>query len=192
MATTTEQSLDQVKHHLGMGAIPYEHGTAFRVWAPNADSVAVIGEFNDWNAETHLMTREEHGYWYADIQGAKPGQRYRFMIRNGEQELSRIDPYARKVTNSVGDGIIYEPDRFEWEGDAFELPTYNQLVIYEMHVGTFNRHDETGPGGFHDAGDNDAVDNEPDPEPYDGHDYSDTVALAPYSFQIFSQDPQRP
>ncbi|UUO06291.1 alpha-amylase family glycosyl hydrolase [Blastopirellula sp. J2-11] len=151
METSAEQKLDETKHQLGMGAIPHENGTAFRVWAPNADSIAVVGEFNDWSGDANPMALEERGFWYADVSGAVPGQRYRFLIRNGEQELSRIDPYAREVTNSVGDGVIYDTHSFDWEEDAFQLPTFNELVIYEMHVGTFNGQDEDGPGGFADA-----------------------------------------
>ena len=59
-------------------------------------------------------------------------------IHGPQGPLSRIDPYARKVTTSIGNGIIYDPQAFDWGDDAFHLATGNELVIYEMHVGTFN------------------------------------------------------
>ena len=46
----------------GMGAIPHDEGVAFRVWAPNANSVSVIGSFNDWEEEADLLVHEQNGY----------------------------------------------------------------------------------------------------------------------------------
>ena len=135
----------------GMGAIPLEEGVAFRVWAPHADAVAVVGEFNDWDPARDELDAEDGGYWYGYSADARPGHKYQFRIRNGEDEFNRIDPYAREVTNSVGDGVIYR-DEFDWEGDAFEAAPLNELVIYEMHIGVFNRgDDEDRPGTFDQA-----------------------------------------
>ena len=102
---TKSRVLKAVKQ-AGMGAIPYEKGVAFRVWAPHAESVSVIGTFNDWNKSTHPMQAEDNGFWYVDIAGAKIGDEYLFVLKNGEQELHRIDPYARQVTNSVGHAVV--------------------------------------------------------------------------------------
>ncbi len=133
-----------------MGAIPHEQGVAFRVWAPHADSVYVVGDFNEWSDEATPMERDEAGNWYADVPDAQVGQEYRYRIRNGEQELFRIDPYARDVTNSIGNGIIHDP-HFDWEDDAFTLPSWNELVIYELHLGTFHRPDKNRVGTFQDV-----------------------------------------
>ncbi len=122
----------------GMGAIPYESGVAFRVWAPHAQSVSVVGTFNGWDAGKHPLTRENpEGYWYADVSGAKIGDEYRYILKTPSGELSRIDPYAREVTNSIGNGVVHDP-HFDW-GEAFhKTPPWNEWVIYELHVGTFN------------------------------------------------------
>jgi Alpha amylase, catalytic domain len=87
---------------------------------------------------------------YADVEGAKPRDEYRFLIRNGDAVLSRIDPYARAVTTSVGNGIVIDPTH-DWHGGGFEARAWNELVIYEMHIGTFHRPDETTAGTFADA-----------------------------------------
>ena len=139
-----------VMAHGGMGAIPHGDGVAFRVWAPHADRVFVVGDFNDWAGDADPMASEGHGYWYADLSHARIGEEYRYLIHNGDQLLSRIDPYAREVTNSVGNAIVHDP-AFDWEDDDFRMPGWHELVIYEMHVGTFN--DEPGgpPGTFADA-----------------------------------------
>jgi 1,4-alpha-glucan branching enzyme len=134
----------------GMGAIPLPEGAAFRVWAPHAESVAVIGSFNGFDASKDAMSQEGNGYWYVEVKTAKAGDEYKFEIKNGEQTLSRIDPYARQVTNSVGNGVIYHDD-FDWEDDNFRMPAWNELVIYEMHIGTFARGEEGKPGSFDDA-----------------------------------------
>src|SRR5689334_14647857 len=85
--------------HAGMGAIPHEKGVAFRVWAPHAEAVSVVGTFNDWNAARHPLTREnDDGYWYGDVPGAKVGDEYRYALKTPAGELSKIDPYAREVT----------------------------------------------------------------------------------------------
>jgi 1,4-alpha-glucan branching enzyme len=133
----------------GMGAIPFAGGVAFRVWAPHADKVAVIGDFNDWNEKAApSMTSEGNGNWYAELADAKVGDEYKYLITNGGNTFQRIDPYARAVTNSVGNGIVYDHGAFDWQGDDFQLPPHHELVIYELHVGSFYTEDEDSPGTF--------------------------------------------
>ncbi|MGA4670483.1 alpha-amylase family glycosyl hydrolase [Propionibacteriaceae bacterium Y1923] len=122
----------------GMGAILDESGAGFRVWAPNADTVQVVGDFNNWDDTANPLELEgDNGYWYGYVAGAEAGHEYRFNLTNGEQQLSKIDPYAQQVTSSVGNGIIVDHSTFDWQGDTFETPHHNNLVIYEMHAGTF-------------------------------------------------------
>lgn len=136
--------------HPGMGAIPHPGGTAFRVWAPNARAVHVMGDWDDWSEPGTPMAREDAGHWYADLPQARPGHAYRFRIETPEGALSRIDPHAREVTSSVGNAVVPDPD-YDWEGDAFEMPAWNRLVIYEMHVGTFAREEGAEVGTFAEA-----------------------------------------
>jgi 1,4-alpha-glucan branching enzyme len=133
----------------GMGPIILESGVAFRLWAPNADSVNVIGSFNDWDNDADPMNREENGSWSIFIEQAKPGDEYKYLIKNGEQTFQRLDPRVREVTNSVGNGIVHNPN-FDWEGDDFTIAPCNELVIYETHIGTFFREDEDKVGTFSD------------------------------------------
>ena len=135
----------------GMGAIVHKGGVAFRVWAPNAQAVFVKGDFNGWSDGATPLSHEERGYWYADVESARPGHEYKFVLFNGDQKLERIDPYARQVTNSTGNGVIYDASRFDWQDDTFELPPHNELVIYEMHIGSFFTDADGRPGGFDDA-----------------------------------------
>jgi 1,4-alpha-glucan branching enzyme len=132
-----------------MGAIPHESGVAFRVWAPHADSVYVVGSFNRWSLDANPLTKEGEGYWYTDVASAKVGHEYRYRIISNGQQIMRIDPYARQVTNSVGNAVVHDPD-FDWQGDDFKLPPVNELVIYELHLGTFTGDSEDGKSSiFH-------------------------------------------
>ena len=133
----------------GMGPIVLQQGVAFRVWAPYASSVSVVGDFNDWQSDANPMEREDGGCWAVIIEHAKPGDEYKFEITNGDRVFQRVDPRVREVTNSVGNGIIHDPD-FDWQGDDFAMPPWNELVIYETHIGTFYREDKNAVGSFSD------------------------------------------
>ena len=102
----------------GMGATPDQDGVAFRVWAPNAEAVHVAGSFNEWSEDAAPMTRDDSGHWHAHVPGAKAGDEYQFLIDTGAELLWRIDPRARAVTNSVGNGVIVDPAH-DWGDDAF-------------------------------------------------------------------------
>ena len=124
----------------GMGAVPHRRGTTFRVWAPHAEAVFVTGTFDEWAGDRTALARDgdgSSGTWSVDVAGVEPGAEYRFTIRTADGDLSRIDPYARHVTSSIGNGIVYDPAAFDWGDDAFATPTWDDLVIYEMHVGSF-------------------------------------------------------
>ncbi|MGC4153716.1 MAG: alpha-amylase family glycosyl hydrolase [Propionicimonas sp.] len=121
----------------GMGALVSPDGIGFRVWAPHAESVAVMGTFNEWDATATPLAEEGDGYWYGFDAKARTGDEYRFELVNGEQRLSKVDPYAAQVTNSVGNGVIYDHAAFDWADDEFTCPAHNELVIYELHAGTF-------------------------------------------------------
>jgi 1,4-alpha-glucan branching enzyme len=130
-----------------MGAISHTGGATFRVWAPHATGVFVVGSFNDWSDTADPLVHEANGYWAADVPRARPGDEYKYLIVNGEQKFWRMDPYAREVTNSAGNSIIHDPD-FDWGENDFRLSPWNELVIYEMHVGTFNDRPDGGPGSL--------------------------------------------
>ena len=68
-------------------------------------------------------------------------------IHNADQVLWHKNPYASEVVNSSGNAIIHDPE-FDWTGEDFVMPPRNELVIYEMHVGSFNDSPGTAPGTF--------------------------------------------
>jgi 1,4-alpha-glucan branching enzyme len=131
----------------GLGPIHRPDGMAFRLWAPNARKVSLVGTFNHWDASRHVMQREGNGYWFASVPEAAAGHEYRYLLSTPAGNLWRMDPYARQVTDSNGNAVVHDPD-FDWQGDDFRLPPWNELVLYEMHVGTFHvppdRRDQPG------------------------------------------------
>ncbi len=139
----------------GMGAMPYlkgsvGNGSTFRVWAPNATSVSVAGQFNSWNDRSLPLFSEGNGNWSFDVRGAVPGHQYKYVIRNGAQTIWRIDPREQQVTNSVGNSVIFDSD-FTWTDQNFVTPNWNEMVIYQMHIGTFNDSPGGRPGTFNSA-----------------------------------------
>lgn len=129
-----------------VGIAVKKNGVSFRVWAPFADSVAVTGSFNDWGE--FPLSSEEDGYWWGYVKGALPGQEYKFVVKNGEHTYYRNDPRAYHFTTSSGNSVIYNP-YFDWEDDDFTPIPPEKQVIYELHVGTFNRPDPAISGTFY-------------------------------------------
>ena len=151
LATTVCASAQSVRP--GPGASLYDddegEGTTFRTWAPNALSVSVAGSFNGFNPDTHLLGSEGDGWWSLDVPYVGAGARYKFVIRDGVQELWRRDPWARRLTSSVGDPLVYDKTAFEFQADGFATPAWNETVIYELHVGTFGAlSGDPVPAGF--------------------------------------------
>lgn len=134
----------------GMGAIVQPELVSFRVWAPHANKVFVVGDFNDWSKRKTPLASEGNGFWSVDVADARPGHEYRYLILNGKTELWRLDPYARALTNSVGNSIIVDP-AFDWSDGDFQMAPWNELVIYEMHVGSFHVTEPGQPGTFQSA-----------------------------------------
>ncbi|MGZ5004963.1 MAG: alpha-amylase family glycosyl hydrolase, partial [Chthoniobacterales bacterium] len=119
----------------GWGSIPYNGGVTFRVWAPNASSVRVGGQFNNWSGTANPLVKEgSSGVWSADVAGAQVGQEYKYVI-NGT--TWKRDPRSRKVVSSGSNSIIYDPNAFSWLGDSISTPPLKDAVVYELHVGTF-------------------------------------------------------
>ena len=122
----------------GMGAVPFPDGTSFRVWAPHATSVFVAGDFNGWSSNADPLSHEGNGYWSTFLGNARVPQQYKFVLINPDvaHPLWKNDPYARQMTSSAGNSVIADAD-YDWNVPEFRMPPWNELVVYEMHIGTF-------------------------------------------------------
>ena len=129
-----------------IGATPYGGGVEIRVWAPNARSVAVVGEVaggaaGGASARRDLAAEAGTGMFAARIDGARAGQRYRFAITTQDgAEVLRVDPRARMIDGN--ESVVVDPRAYAWKTKPFTPPARDASVLYEMHVGSFN-----APGG---------------------------------------------
>ncbi len=129
-------------------------GTTFRVWAPNATTVNVWGQFNFYSTNATPLYPEGNGNWSADVAGALNGQQYKYYIVNSTvgTNLFRQDPRSRKVASATGNSYIYNTSSFNWEGDNFTAPGLSNAVIYELNIGSLNDPNAPDyPGTFYNA-----------------------------------------
>ena len=128
---------EEVDFFLGSWINDATGGVSFRTWAPNADAVAVIGDFNNWQMWDTMLANEGDGNWSVDLPWAQIGDEYRYVIINNGAQYSRLDARSYQVTNSTGNSVIHDPNSYFWQSNEFETPDWNEMVIYEMHIGTF-------------------------------------------------------
>lgn len=134
----------------GMGAIVHQQGVFFRVWAPNAKRVFVMGDFNAWREDELELKLEDNGYYGINVAQARAGSQYKYVIiSKADEKLIKNDPYARELTNSNGNSVVYDSERFDWEDDQSFMPYWNEAVIYELHLGTFYTKEKNQPGNFY-------------------------------------------
>ncbi|GJM41286.1 MAG: 1,4-alpha-glucan branching enzyme [Ardenticatenaceae bacterium] len=152
----------QVATQPGMGAIPHADGTVFRVWAPHAEAVHVTGSFNNWNHSQISLAREANGIWSINVPEAQIGDRYKFVLKHNGQQFLRTDPYAKDVRAPYHDGVVRNgfaagldtPVLSTVEGAVspkkpiFQPAALHDLVIYELHVGTFGDAEGNPPYNF--------------------------------------------
>ena len=128
-------------------------GVTFRVWAPNATSVAVRGEFSGW-AERAMTKDSATGYWTATVAEARPNQEYKYFLRwPGNTTGSwKHDPRAVWVRN--GNSVVYDHSLFDWGTNPRPSIPVDRQVMYELHVGSFY---DPNPGDNRPATFDDAV-----------------------------------
>ena len=112
---TSHQAYEWFGGHLA------DAGAWFAVWAPHAESVSVIGDFNDWTDGAHPMRRVHHGCWEVFVAGAEAGDRYKYRVRRGGYQAEKTDPFAvRMEPPAFGDSAIHglsailDPLDYEW------------------------------------------------------------------------------
>ena len=133
-----------------LGAHITEDGAVFRVWAPNALNVYLTGDFCGWQADLNPMAKRDGGIWELHINGLDALTAYKFVIqaKNG-QLLWKADPFAcyselRPATASR----LFELDGFDWQDEKWlehrraRKVYHSPMNIYELHLGSWKRHDD--------------------------------------------------
>ncbi|MHA4894720.1 1,4-alpha-glucan branching protein GlgB [Pedobacter sp. PWIIR3] len=123
-------------------------GTYFAVWAPNAQEVRVIGDFNQWDKSAHYLNKrpDESGIWEGFIAGVKKGDVYKYAIRgfHGE-ELEKGDPFGKRWEHPPRTASIVWDNAYTWKDKSWlnkrpKLTALNQpMSVYEMHLGSWQR-----------------------------------------------------
>jgi 1,4-alpha-glucan branching enzyme len=131
-------SLQHIHPDTPMGATLIADGATFRVWAPHARAVHVLGDFNDrQRKDANLLTRDTQGHWRGFIRGARDRQRYMFYVVGNGSEGPKRDPYARELQAPFPSECIIRSSDFPWHDCGYITPAFHDFVIYQLHVGTF-------------------------------------------------------
>jgi 1,4-alpha-glucan branching enzyme len=131
-------SLEHIDQATPMGANLAAGGATFRVWAPNARSVHVIGDFNNRQRnDASLLTCDTNGHWRGFVPGVRDRQRYMFYVVGEGGEGPKRDPYARELQTPFPSDCIIRKTDFPWHETGYVTPQFHNFVIYQLHVGTF-------------------------------------------------------
>jgi 1,4-alpha-glucan branching enzyme len=95
----------------------------------------VAGTFNSWNMTNSPLVKESDGYWSRDVSPVEVGAQYKYVINN---TLWKRDPRSLKVTSSSGESVVFDPDAYQWDIETFTPPARKDMVVYAMHVLTYN------------------------------------------------------
>ena len=132
-----------------------EEGYLFRLWAPNAARVSVVGDFCGWDAGAFPMARGEHGLWERFIPGLKQFDTYKYAVTSARgKTVLKADPYAFHAETRPGTASkLYDLPPYRWgdgawrAGRASAPVDRSPLNIYEVHLGSWRRREN---GDFYD------------------------------------------
>ena len=128
-----------------------QEGTYFAVWAPNAKSVSVVGDFNGWNPEADVIgEKDEIGVWQTFIPGVKPGALYKYYIIGAlDQVIYKADPFGNQMELRPGTAsVVADLASVKWTDGVWMKnrntfnPDKDPMIIYECHIGSWMKHPE--------------------------------------------------
>lgn len=147
----TEGHHFKIYEKMGAQVLGCGEGVSFSVWAPNARTVSVIGDFNGWDkTASYLYSTGNSGIWARTLPGAKRGQRYKYRIVSNVNgyEVEKADPVAFAAEIAPHTASIISDLDYRWS-DAAWMETRQQrqsldqpISIYELHIGSWRRRPE--------------------------------------------------
>ncbi len=128
-----------------MGATLVPGGATFRVWAPRAAAVYLNGVFGgaalDAQSDDLLMAEDAGGYWTGFVPGAAEGDLYHYFVEGPASQGYKRDPYARELADEAAFPnslcIVRSPSLYPWHDMAFVTPDYSDMIVYQVHIGTY-------------------------------------------------------
>lgn len=133
-----------------------ENSVVFRVWAPDAQQVSVVGEFNSWNESANEMNKIADGIWETEISEIKQYDSYKYSILGSDGvRRMKADPYAfHSETRPANASKVYELDGFIWHDEEYLQKLYKTNVyaspvnIYELHAGSWKTYSDGEPYSY--------------------------------------------
>eukprot|EP00931_Biecheleriopsis_adriatica_P115138 TRINITY_DN90974_c0_g1_i1.p1 TRINITY_DN90974_c0_g1~~TRINITY_DN90974_c0_g1_i1.p1 ORF type:complete len:669 (+),score=105.22 TRINITY_DN90974_c0_g1_i1:39-2009(+) len=134
--------------HAGQGGLrpKVSGGATAWLYAPQASQVSIGGPWEFWVPGAEKLLPQGDGWWALNISSDKDfllkhGSAYQFKLAlHDGREFLKADPWSRMQDGkTLGNSIAYDDNAFEWSDSAWQMPPWNELVIYELHVGTFGR-----------------------------------------------------
>src|SRR5258708_1346197 len=130
-----------------MGGTVVPGGATFRVWAPRVSAVYVSGDFNGWKQnDACKLNSIGGGHWAGFFPNLGDGDQYMYYVEGTGSQGYKRDPRARKLTFQPpfpqSNFLLRNPFRFPWHETGFRMAPFNDLIIYQLHVGRFS----PGPG----------------------------------------------
>ena len=142
--------------HLYYGFHTSENGWVYREWAPNAQEISLIGDFNNWNENNHKLNKLNNGNWELLVTGELPhGSRVRLKMKANDCTFERIPLYCKRIVQDPEsksfDGMIWNPPTsYKWHDKGFKPK--KPLYIYECHIGMSGENE--GVSSFSEFADN--------------------------------------
>jgi 1,4-alpha-glucan branching enzyme len=130
-----------------LGAHVVSNAVEFAVWAPNAASVAVVGDWNGWDPRANPMRGSDAGIWTARVESARHGSIYKFHVvsKSGDFRVDKSDPFAFRAEPAPRTGSVVWDLAYQW-GDAEWMQTRQHrnalgapCSVYELHLGSWRR-----------------------------------------------------
>ena len=145
-----------LQNYLGVHELEGEEGFIFRVWAPHAEQIQVIGDFTGWFDEPLDMTKNHIGVWEATSALPQEGQLYKFLVkRKGGQVVEKMDPFATYLEPRPGTGAVIRKKKTKkwkdglWMGRRKRFGFQKRPVnIYEAHASSWKLKEDGQPYTF--------------------------------------------
>ncbi|MEG1073917.1 MAG: 1,4-alpha-glucan branching protein GlgB [Ruthenibacterium sp.] len=132
-------------------------GVLFRVWAPRAKAVSLVGDFNSWiPGATPMLNEQESGVWQCFVEGVEEYDIYKYCVTTPDDEIVfKADPYAfHTETRPANCSKVYNLDGYKWKDAAWqkkckeEDPLARPMNIYEMHAGSWRTYPDGNPFSY--------------------------------------------
>lgn len=148
----------QAYKYFGSHKTEVEGRWVFRVYAPNAKQVSVVGDFNGWDNNAAIMQKSSDGIWEIELDGIKVYDAYKYCVTKPDgSTVLKADPYAfHSETNGQTASKIYCLDGYDWQDANYQKKKRKTNVmekpvnIYEVHLGSWKKYEDGNPLSYRD------------------------------------------